>query len=104
LDGNRWVPKARERFAVQVTFIGYIVDQLLKNPVPWLISILALGFILNVLVHRRNILAKLILISIACLLLLESFAWYFQPIFYGSINSYHTLVFFGRKFFLRGQV
>jgi hypothetical protein len=44
LDGNRWVPKARERFAVQVTFIGYIVDQLLKNPVPWLILILVLGF------------------------------------------------------------
>jgi hypothetical protein len=98
LDGNRWVPKDGKRFAVQVTFIGYIararyiVDQLLKNPVPWLISIFALGFIIGVLIHRRSILSKLILIPIACLLLLESFTWYFQPIFYSSIYPEETTI------------
>ena len=98
LDGNRWVPGDKTLFAVQVTFIGYIFGQLLRNPVPWLISILALGFIISVLVHRRSILSKLILIIIACLLLLESFAWFFQPIFYSSIYSYETLVFWKEVF------
>jgi hypothetical protein len=92
LDENRWVPGDGERFAVQVTFIGYIVGQLLKNPVPWLISILALGIIIVILVHRRSILSKLILIPIACLLLLESFAWFFQPIFYSFIYPKETTI------------
>lgn len=92
LDGNRWVPGDGKRFAVQVTFIGYIVGQLLKNPVPWLISILALGIIIGILVHRRSILSKLILIPIACLLLLESFAWFFQPIFYSFIYPKETTI------------
>ena len=86
LDGNWWAPGDRERFAVQVNFIGYIVDKLIKNPVPWLISIFSLGIIISVLVHRRSILSKLILIPIAFLLLLESFAWYFQPIFYCCVS------------------
>jgi len=92
LDGNRWVPGDGKRFAVQVTFIGYIVGQLLRNPVPWLISILALGIIIGILVHRRSILSKLILIPIACLLLLESFVWFFQPIFYSFIYPKETTI------------
>ena len=100
-DGTRWVQIDKTRFAVQVTFTGYIVDQLLNNQVEgnilWLSCILGIGF-LGILVHRRNRLSKLILISIACLLLLESFAWFFQPIFYSSIYSYDTLVFWEEVF------